>query len=352
MAKLSETRCPNCKAPIEFDREAASVQCRYCQTMIAISQEKAPRASTTTSSDASAPRPMVIYTGGAGAAIGRIVWIGLVIFLSSGGFAFARFRRAGCAPSESLPAHCGPMNDEVLIKGKTFDGPGPLVEAEMNCKITFEDCTLSSPDSIIKSDAMNVEVTVRNSKLTSKQSAIVLNMNGKVRIEKGSVVKSEESAVEGNSNTELTVSGSTLEGTLGANVGSNAKVTLQPGAILKGKRAALEGGSNMKLRAEGATLESSGPGLKAGPNTDVRMNAECKVVASPPFALSGASQMDVPANLSSKPPATVAGSAGKPAPAPLAPGKAVTPPQSALPKASAPVTPKPSASAVKTPARP
>jgi DNA-directed RNA polymerase subunit RPC12/RpoP len=318
MAKLSESRCPNCKAPIEFDAAAQSVQCRYCQTVIQISKEKAPA-----NIDVSSPqRPMVIYSGNSGWVIGRLVWIAVVVFLSGGGFAANSFRRTGCAPSASLPTTCG-LNDDILIKGKTFDGAGPVIVAGLNCKITIEDSTISSPDVIVKSDAPNVEVTVINSKLTTKSgshAAIELSMNGKIRVSKGSVIKSDGSAVEGDTNLELTVNASTLEGDVAAKMGGNGKVTLGTGSVLKGKKAALDANGNLKLRAEGASLESAGPGVKAGSNADVKMDAQCKIAASPPFALGGNPQLDVPAGLSApaKPALPVAPKtpAGKPSPAP------------------------------------
>jgi hypothetical protein len=254
---------------------------------------------------------MVIYSGGSKiSTLMWLVWVAVILSVSGGGLGLFRLlRHAGLAPSSSLPTTCGDINSEVYVKGKTFDGAGPVIQTGMNCKIILEDCTITSSDAIIKGSGMNVEVTIRNSKLTSKRTAIELEMNGKVRVESGSVVKGGDVAVEGASNLSLTVSNATLEGDIATKAGSNAQITLQQGSVLKGRKAAIEAGSSLKVRADGATLESGGPAIKGGGSGDVKMDAQCKITASPPFAFSGGAQIDVPPSV-----AAPKGAVPKPAP--------------------------------------
>ena len=258
MAKLVQKRCPQCNAPLSVGSADTMVTCRYCGAVHTIShdkQPKPPKVQAFGSANVVQIPTNVVYMGGSQAAGGAVwvIFVGIIVLLSVIGGFIGKTGRIFV----KLPLVCK-TNESITLKGKKFDGPGPAIEANTNCKITIENSVISSTESVISGpNASNVELRLVNTSLTSsKGHAIDLGTNGKVWLTKGSKLKGAEDGIHGTINIEVDVKDSSIEGGLvGVNTNSNAKVSLT-NAQVSGKEHAFKFGSSAKVTAKATTIKS------------------------------------------------------------------------------------------------
>lgn len=261
MAKLVQKRCPQCNAPLSVGTSDTMVTCRYCGAVHTVSQDKQPKQPKQPKVQAFGAANVVqvptnvVYMGGAQAA-GSALWVVFVVifvFISIIGGIIGKTGRFFV----KLPLVCK-TNENITLKGKTFDGPGPAIEVNTNCKITIENSVISSVESVITGpNAYNVEIRLVNTSLTSsKGNAIDLGTNGKVWLSKNSKVKGAEDGIHGTINIEVDAKDSSVEGGVaGINTDSNAKLNLS-NAQVSGKEHAFKFGTSAKLNAKATTVKS------------------------------------------------------------------------------------------------
>ena len=213
-------------------RGVSDLQCQYCGTVVHVEWDKKapanpePQQTATIYVAPSMPAfvPVLI-------ALGVLLPVGgsLVAFLMSGVTSVATnaLSAAGVqTPSvlaKSLPATCG-LNQEISIVGQKFEGPGPLITGEINCKIKIKDSTLKSDVVVLAKNL--VEITVENSTLEGKEAAVKLGMNSKLFGKKKAIFKGEEAAVVAGVNSEITLDDSRIEGgEVGVQGDSNLKLS-------------------------------------------------------------------------------------------------------------------------------
>lgn len=304
MAKVTAKNCPKCGAPLALQRGVSDLQCQYCGTVVHVEWDKKPPAN---------PQPQqmaTIYVAPSMPAFVPVL-IALGVLLPIGGSLFAflmsgvtsvatnaaanAFNAAGVqAPgvlTKSLPATCG-MNQEINIVGQKFEGPGPLITADINCKVRIKDSTLKSDVVVLAKNL--VEVTVENSTLEGKEAAVKLSMNSKLFGKKKSVFKGEEAAVVAGVNSEITLDDSSIQGgEAGVQGDSNLKLSGTKSTIsgkdygvragvnlgidgkeltVRGSRAAIEGNVNLKLELRGGLVEGDEAGVRMkGPNAEIKL---------------------------------------------------------------------------------
>jgi hypothetical protein len=300
VAKVEAKSCPKCGAPLTLQRGVSDLQCQYCGTVVHVEWDKKPPANPEPQQVATiyvAPRmpafvPLLI-------ALGVLVPLGgsFAAFFASGvsNVATQAFNAAGVqAPSvlaKSLPATCG-LNQEIVIIGQKFEGPGPLITGEVNCKVKIKDSTLKSDVVVLAKNL--VEVTVENSTLEGKEAAVKLSMNSKLFGKKKAILKGEEAAIVAGVNSEISLDDSSVEGgEAGIQGDSNLKVDgtkskisgkdygIRSGVnldivgkelIVQGSRAAVEGNVNLKLDLRGGLIEGDEAGIHMkGSNAELKL---------------------------------------------------------------------------------
>jgi hypothetical protein len=279
----------------------SDVPCQYCGTVVHVEWDKKPPAN---------PQPEQMATIYVAPTLPAFVPIlialfvllpiggSLVAFLSSGVTSVATnaLNAAGVqTPSvlaKSLPATCG-LNQEINIVGQKFEGPGPLVTGEVNCKVKIKDSTLKSDVVVLAKNL--VEVTVENSTLEGKEAAVKLSMNSKLFGKKKAVFKGEEAAIVAGVNSEITLDDSSVEGgETGIQGDSNLKLSGTKSKIsgkeygvrggvnlgidgkelaIRGSRAAVEGNINLKLDLRGGVIEGDEAGIRMkSSNAELRLS--------------------------------------------------------------------------------
>jgi hypothetical protein len=284
----------------------SDVQCQYCGTVVHVEWGKKPPAE---------PQPQqmaTIYVANPMPAFLPVI-IALMVLLPIGGSLFA-FLSSGVTsvatnalnaagvqtPSvlaKSLPATCG-LNQEIAIVGQTFEGPGPLITGEVNCKVKIKDSKLKSDIVVVAKNL--VEITVENSTLEGKEAAVKLGMNSKLFGKKKSIFKGEEAAVVAGINSEVSLDDSSIEGgEAGIQGDSNLKVSgtkskisgkeygVRGGVnlgvdgkelVVQGSRAGIEGNINLKLDLRGGLVEGDEAGVRMkSSNADVKLSKAARI---------------------------------------------------------------------------
>jgi hypothetical protein len=301
VAKVTAKNCPKCGAPLALQRGVSDLTCQYCGTVVHVEWDKKapanpePQQLATIYVAPSVPAfvPVLI-------ALGVLLPLGgsLLAFLMSGVTTVAAnaFNAAGVqTPSvltKSLPTTCG-LNQEIAIVGQKFEGPGPLITGEVNCKIKIKDSTLKSDVVVLAKNL--VEVTVENSTLEGKEAAVKLSMNSKLFGKGKSIFKGEEAAIVAGVNSEITLDDSSVEGgeagiqgdsnlklngtkskISGKEYGVRSGVNLEIAGkelIVQGSRAAVEGNVNLKLDLRGGLIEGDEAGVRMkGPNAELKLS--------------------------------------------------------------------------------
>jgi LSD1 subclass zinc finger protein len=301
VAKVTAKNCPKCGAPLALQRGVSDLKCQYCGTVVHVEWDKKapanpqPQQAATIYVAPSMPAfvPVLI-------ALGVLLPLGgsLLAFLMSGVTTVATnaFNAAGVqTPSvltKSLPATCG-LNQEIVIVGQKFEGPGPLITGEINCKVKIKDSTLKSDVVVLAKNL--VEITVENSTLEGKEAAVKLGMNSKLFGKKKAIFKGQEAAIVAGVNSEITLDDSSVEGgevaiqgdsnlklngtkskisgkEYGVRSGVNLEITGKE-LIVQGSRAAIEGNVNLKLDLRGGLVEGDEAGIRMkGPNAELKLS--------------------------------------------------------------------------------
>jgi LSD1 subclass zinc finger protein len=302
VAKVTARNCPKCGAPLALQRGVSDVQCQYCGTYVHIEWDKKPPPN---------PQPQQVATIYVAPTLPAFVplLIAVMVLLPLGGSLIAFFtsgvtsvatnalNAAGVqTPSvltKSLPATCG-LNQEINIVGQKFEGPGPLITGEINCKVKIKDSTLKSSDVVVFAKNL-VEVTVENSTLEGKEAAVKLSMNSKLFGKKKAIFKGEEAAIVAGINSEISLDDSSVEGgETGIQGDSNLKLSGTKSKIsgkeygvrsgvnlgidgkelgIRGSRAAVEGNVNLKLDLRGGVIEGDEAAVRMkGPNAELRLS--------------------------------------------------------------------------------
>jgi LSD1 subclass zinc finger protein len=301
VAKVVAQNCPKCGAPLQLQKGMNDVQCQYCGTVVHVEwgkkapTEPQPQQMATVYVAPTMPAFVPILI-----ALGVLIPIGgsLFAFLASGVTSVATnaINAAGVeTPSvlaKSLPATCG-LNQEIQIVGQKFEGPGPLITGEINCKVKIKDSTLKSDIVVLAKNL--VEVTIENSTIEGKEAAVKLAMNSKLFGKKKAVIRGEEAAVQAGINSEVTLDDASIEGgEAGIQGDSNLKVFGTKGKIsgkdygirsgtnleiqgkelvVKGDRAAVEGQVNLKLDMRGGQIIGDEAGIHMkGPNAEIKLS--------------------------------------------------------------------------------
>lgn len=312
MAKVTQHRCPKCGAPLVLRKGVSDVACEYCRTVVHVEWgKKAP---------AEQPPPLTIYVKNPLPAFVPILIVlavlfpmGIGVLVSLGALAggaatavqsvqLAGFSQTGKeVVATSLPLTCG-LNQQIVISGQTFEGPGPLVTGEVNCKVKIKDSTLKSPDIVVLAKNL-VEVTIENSTLEGKEAAVKLAMNSKLFAKKNAVLKGEEAAILAGVNSEVSLEEArveaaetavqadtnlTLTGTKSTiagkefgvrGTGSNLKIEGRELSI-KGGRAAVQSQVNLKLDQRGGVLEGDETAiLLKSSNAEIKLSRGARIKA-------------------------------------------------------------------------
>jgi len=306
VAKVTAKSCPKCGAPLALQQGVADVQCQYCGTFVHIEWGKKPPAEP-------APHQMAtIYVANPMPAfVPVLIVLGVLIPFAGSLIAFVvssvssvattAINAAGVqTPSiltKSLPATCG-LNQEIAIVGQKFDGPGPLITGEVNCKVKIKDSTLKSDVVVLAKNL--VEVTIENSTLEGKEAAVKLSMNSKLFAKKKAFLKGEEAAIVAGINSEITLDDARVEGGESGIVGdSNLKLFGTKSTIIgkeygvkgennleidgkelsvRGSRAAVETDVNLKLDQRGGLFEGDEAAIRMkGPNAELKLSRSARI---------------------------------------------------------------------------
>lgn len=270
MAKLAAKKCPNCGAPIKLKPGAQDVQCEYCGNSIHVEWGKKPPV---------APQPLTVYVKPQVPAILRwLVGVGLLAPLVAPFSLFVLPKLHGVVAEVAqqsgigavvFPMTCG-VNQEVTIAGQTYEGPGPLVTGDVNCKIRIRNSTLKSDVVVLAKNL--VEISVEESTLEGKEAAVKLGMNSKLYTSKRAVLKGGEAAIFAGVNAELRLDDSTVESTgVALHCDANCKLSAS-GSRIAGTDYGVRGASNLQI--EGKNLAVAGE--RAAIESDVNLKVELR----------------------------------------------------------------------------
>jgi LSD1 subclass zinc finger protein len=321
VAKITAKSCPKCGAPLALQRGVSDVQCQYCGTIVHVEWgKKAPaepqphQMATIYVANPTGVVPVVIVMG-----VLLPILFSVIAFIVSGvsSVATSAINAAGVqTPSilaKSLPATCG-LNQEIAIVGQKFEGPGPLVTGEINCKVKIKDSTLKSDVVILAKNL--VEVTVENSTLEGKEAAVKLGMNSKLFAKKKTSLKGEEAAIRAGVNCEVTLDDARVDGgEIGISTDSNMKLFATKSSVsgkdygikasgynvtiegkeltMRGARAGIEGEGNIKLDLRGGLIEGDEAAVNfKSSNGELKLSRSARVKGRE-VAVKGESNMTV-----------------------------------------------------------
>jgi hypothetical protein len=289
MAKLVVNKCPSCSAPLEVQPEATDVTCRYCGNSIHIERKRAP-----TQPETNRVHAHVMYIDpNAGARIARrVMLLGFLPVLIPLGITLGPMLAKKVGHSvRPLPATCG-VNDDIEISGATFEGTGPLVVAETNCKVKISGSKLKG-NVIVRAQGVNVKVEIAGSTLEAKDTVVELGGgSSSVRVAEKSVLSSEGSVVVAKTNGEVTFEDSTAKakdavvrgetnlklecnacsldgGDTGVAADNNLKLRLARGAVIKGGRLGIRSDTNPSIVMRESTIEGGTNAVEGGNNASI-----------------------------------------------------------------------------------
>lgn len=284
MPTYTSPTCPQCAAPLpELAPDAHSLVCEYCGTRLQVERPPAPEGHTPdfASSELSPALLITIANAQKGARLGAKlvllpVLLGILVPLLVGGVVLFRHLRASAGPSLvssvpaliRLPITCG-TNQTLLISGKTYDGPGPVVTAGTLCKVTIRDSTLKS-DVVVRADNL-ADVTLEDSTLIGRSIAVELGTNAKLHVTGKSELQGDQAAIEAGVNAEITQEGGTLRGKEAAlHTEVNAKVRLKD-VTISAQETALALGGSPELNLEGGSVRAEEAALRTGGSANLRL---------------------------------------------------------------------------------
>lgn len=253
-ARYTLSNCPKCAAPLpEVGPEATHVTCEYCGAQL---QKERP---------ASAPEADAVWVSFASTQLAagtlarakrRLVFTLLTVLAVPafvvGALVLHQVKQA-LPTALTLPATCD-TNGELVLSGRTYDGPGPVVKAGTLCKVTIRNSTLRS-DEVVHAGT-GAEITVIDSTLVGRTVAVALETNAKLHVRGKSELSGGQTAIDADVNAELSVEGGTVKGEEAAlRAKSNAKVRLMDATVI-GKETALSLDTNGTLSAERSRLEA------------------------------------------------------------------------------------------------
>jgi hypothetical protein len=137
-----------------------------------------------------------------------------------------------------LPTECG-IADKVVIRGRTLRLDEPLVTGNISCEIRIIDSELTAP--VIVKDGLNVKVKVENSVLRVSKAVMQGGSGAKLELTKGSKVFTDQEVIQGESNSELVLSHSTIESKGGVTKGSHANVQLSDKSRITTQKPIIDG---------------------------------------------------------------------------------------------------------------
>lgn len=258
MAQVVSRNCPTCGAPLPLRRGVSNVTCTYCNNSIHIEWAKRPLSNADPRTVYVAPQsgtvPLLIGLAAAG-----VFTIGIAAVAIS-----ESTRQNSNTAVESLvgladrddadrndsvsqfPVTCG-LNQQLSIVDRTFEGPGPLITGNVNCRILIKNSTLKS-DVIVRAKNLT-EVTIENSTLEATRVAVELEMNATMLAKAKSRIVGKEAAVESGPNGKLRVEDSSLEGgEVAVAAGLNFELDARNGKLV-GNSAAIKASTNLTIKA-------------------------------------------------------------------------------------------------------
>jgi len=292
MPRIHEKQCPSCGAPLPVQAGLPSVRCQYCGTTVQVEytrRERAPGADT--------PPTVYVAPGLPKAAIVGIVLSAMLPMGIAGVTIFgSTISSAVKSTVVTFPMDCG-NNESLRIAGTTYSGPGPLVRAPMNCKLTVVDSKLSSD--VIVQGGVNTEVTVENATLDATDVAVRFQTNGTLHASGNCLVRGKSAAIAGGVNTKIDLEDARVEG---GDVGISGEVNAEihaTRAAIKGHDAAIavgtnghvfgtslsvegdlhgiDGDTNLELSFEQSTLSAGDVGVRAGSNFHARLTKQSHI---------------------------------------------------------------------------
>ncbi len=276
MGNVVSQKCPTCGAPLPVRKGLSDVTCTYCGNSIHIEwAKKAP-----TQAD---PRTLYVSPQGntaaifiaATAAVGVMV-TGIAVFAINSASPQAKFEQVvaavpkigGQSRVESFPVTCG-LNQTLEIVDQTYEGKGPLIVGAINCKIKIKNSKLKS-DVVVAAKNLT-EITVEGSTLEGTETAIEMEMNAKLFAKGKSTIKGKEAAIDSGSNCTVELTDSTVEGDeVGIRAGLNFKLKAH-NATIKGREAAITGDTNLTVEMRDSTISANTIGLEADSNLSLDM---------------------------------------------------------------------------------
>ncbi|HEY2516116.1 MAG TPA: hypothetical protein VGI39_34830 [Polyangiaceae bacterium] len=179
--------------------------------------------------------------------------------------------------SKYLGAHYGdfpievPLNDSVVITDRTATGTGTLITVSPNGKLTLRRCHLKGP--LVVKAGINAEITIIDSTLEGTNGVIEGAINASISIQNSTLTSNEE-IVDGPSNVKVSVTNSSklhAEG-VALPLETNGEVTIDHSTV-EGKMGGVELRQNGHLKANTAVITSDGVGIDLGLNGHLTVTA-------------------------------------------------------------------------------
>ena len=323
MARVRQHQCPKCGAPLVLQRGVSDVACEYCRTVVHVEWGRKPPGEQV---HAGAGQELTIYARNPMPAfVPVLIALGFLIPLGGAVLAYVGTMIGGTVTAisavqglqgaglggaiggpareaKAFPVTCG-LNQEISITGQKYEGPGPLVTGEVNCKLKIKDSTLKSTEGVVVLAKNMVEVTVENSTLEGKEAAVRLTVNSKLFARKKSVFRGAEIAISSGINTEISLDDSSVEGgetgiqadtafnltgTKSTISGKDYGIRGTGGSlkaegkelVVKGGRAGIETQFNLKLELRGGLVEGGEAGVRSkSSNADIQLSRAAQITA-------------------------------------------------------------------------
>lgn len=277
MAQVVSRTCPTCGAPLPLKRGVSDVTCTYCNNSIHIEWAKRPppdadpRTVYVPPQTNAAPLLVgVLLTGVVGIGIAAATINAATSTSSPVVLGVDKLQNVVGGGSEvsDFPVSCG-LNQQLTIVDRTFEGPGPLITGNVNCKILIKNSTLKSDVIVLAKNLTGV--TIENSTLEASRVAVEMEMNASVVAKAKSRLVGKEAALDSGPNGKLRLEDSTIEGgEVGVMAGLNFELDAR-NSKLTGSEAAIKGSSNLSVRARDSSLSGKRNGIAAETNLVVEL---------------------------------------------------------------------------------
>lgn len=267
---MSSTKCPNCDATVSYPAGVTERKCEYCG-FVEYVQKKPPKVRKEPTPRPTAPSSPTPRAPAPARRSGGISILSVLMIIAPLGITLVYMDRVFGLDLSAIEAEYSPLetrfletkfpvtmrnNQTLVIEDRNEVISGTAITAANNCTIIIRNSNIKA-DSFLSAGALP-KITVDNSQIETQKDSFKLPVNAKMTVSNSSTIKSKKSvAINGDSNVDLTVENSTIEGnTNGIKIKDNGDIRVLGNSKITGVNAAIVARQNTDIEIEGGLVES------------------------------------------------------------------------------------------------